>query len=104
LVVQNYSKKEVKKNIDINIDSLSIEGVDIRNSHLLQVEIEQELTQMINQNGYPNGDYSIETNTLSGTTLIFSSAINAANVAQSIASSIYSGMRNSGDGSHRTNG
>ena len=93
----------MKKNIEINIASLKAEGVDIRNIHLLQTGIEQELTRMINQNGYPNEGNSIRTKTLSGSTLRFSNALNATNVAHSIASSIYSGMRNSPDGGHTTN-
>ncbi len=92
----------MKKNIDINIDTIKVEGIDIKNIHLLHAGIEQELKQMIIQNGYPNGYNSIRTNTLVGSTLKFSNSLNATNVAQSIASSIYTGMKNSSDGGNTT--
>ena len=85
----------MKKNIEIYIDSLKIEGIDIRNIHQIKDGIEQELTTMILQNGFPVSDNSISFNALSSSPLRYSHSLSLSNVARNIAGAIYSSMGNS---------
>lgn len=82
------------KTIEVNIGSLIAEGVDIRNVHQLQVEIEQALTRLINDHG---NSAAVKTNNVENSSagpLNYTNKLNTPAIAERIAQSVYPQLGN----------